>query len=247
MIQALLLGIISFIANCDAMPWERASSGRDLPIGPTDHQSRLVMGTWRRASSLAASSGCRFSIGAVRGAFALPPPTRGGQRCAQHGVPRHITGSGRSRGHAGAYPIARSPRRTWRTCSCPSSSQRGNVGGPSHAAEGDYRKIGSIHWAAACSRRLLALYAPLGFMLGSAQVEAVVAYPASDHRSGRRDRHPPAAGFAMPQRSDDRRKRSCVASRLASCSPSYSPRIVRCSAPRRSSALQRQFHADRPT
>lgn len=167
MIQALLLGIIGFIANCDY------ALGTSLIKNPivTGPLVGLVMGDLTQGVIIGGVLELAFIGAQSVGAFVPPNVVVGGVLGTALAI---STGSGAEVAVTLAYPIALLAavvENVFMSFIFPIAGTWADK----YAAEGDYRKIELIHMGGGLfSSVCFGALCTLGFMLGSAQVEAVV-------------------------------------------------------------------------
>jgi fructoselysine/glucoselysine PTS system EIIC component len=167
MIQALLLGIIGFIANCDY------ALGTSLIKNPivTGPLVGLVMGDLTQGVIIGGVLELAFIGAQSVGAFVPPNVVVGGVLGTAFAI---STGSGAEVAVTLAYPIALLAavvENVFMSFIFPIAGTWADK----YAAEGDYRKIELIHMGGGLfSSVCFGALCTLGFMLGSAQVEAVV-------------------------------------------------------------------------
>lgn len=167
MIQALLLGIIGFIANCDY------ALGTSLIKNPivTGPLVGLVMGDLTQGVIIGGVLELAFIGAQSVGAFVPPNVVVGGVLGTAFAI---STGSGAEVAVTLAYPIALLAavvENVFMSFIFPIAGTRADK----YAAEGDYHKIELIHMGGGLfSSVCFGALCTLGFMLGSAQVEAVV-------------------------------------------------------------------------
>lgn len=167
MIQALLLGIIGFIANCDY------ALGTSLIKNPivTGPLVGLVMGDLTQGVIIGGVLELAFIGAQSVGAFVPPNVVVGGVLGTAFAI---STGSGAEVAVTLAYPIALLAavvENVFMSFIFPIAGTWADK----FAAEGDYRKIELVHMGGGLfSSVVFGALCTLGFMLGSAQVEAVV-------------------------------------------------------------------------
>ena len=167
MIQALLLGIIGFIANCDY------ALGTSLIKNPivTGPLVGLVMGDLTQGVIIGGVLELAFIGAQSVGAFVPPNVVVDGVLGTAFAI---STGSGAEVAVTLAYPIALLAavvENVFMSFIFPIAGTWADK----YAAEGDYRKIELIHMGGGLfSSVCFGALCTLGFMLGSAQVEAVV-------------------------------------------------------------------------